>query len=138
MLACLKESGAEAITVAIRRVDLKNQDNSDILRVLNPEKIFIIPNTSGATNHKEAVRTASFAREMGLSNWVKLEVTPDPRYLLPDPDETLKAANILVKEGFVVLPYINADPVLAKKLEDVGCAAVMPLAAPIGTNKGLT
>lgn len=137
MTRCLEASGAEIITVAIRRVDLSDPD-SDMLRVLDPEKIFILPNTSGAADADEAVRTAVLAREMGLSSWVKLEVTPDPRYLLPDPDETLKAARILVKDGFTVLPYINADPVLAKKLEDAGCATVMPLGAPIGTNKGLT
>jgi thiazole synthase len=138
LLDCIKESEAEIITVAVRRVDLKNPENSDILKVLDPSKIFIIPNTSGARNSKEAIRTAFLAREMGLSSWIKLEVVPDPRYLLPDPVETLKAAEILVKEGFTVLPYINADPVLAKKLEDIGCATVMPLGAPIGTNKGLT
>ncbi len=135
---CLKESGAEIITVALRRVDLKNPEGSDMLRVLDPKKIFILPNTSGAANADEAVRTAMLAREMGLSSWIKLEVTPDPRYLLPDGEETLKAAKILVKEGFSVLPYMNADPVLAKKLEDAGCATVMPLGAPIGTNRGLT
>jgi thiazole synthase len=137
MTQCLFESGAEIITVAIRRVDLKNPD-SDILRVLDPEKIFILPNTSGAQNADEAVRLAMFAQQMGFSSWIKLEVIPDPQYLLPDSEETLKAARILVKNGFTVLPYINADPVLAKKLEDAGCAVVMPLAAPIGTNRGLT
>lgn len=137
MTQCLFESGAEIITVAIRRVDLKNPD-SDILRVLDSKKIFILPNTSGAQNADEAVRLAMFAEQMGFSRWIKLEVTPDPRYLLPDPEETIKAARILVKKGFTVLPYMNADPILAKKLEDAGCAAVMPLAAPIGTNRGLT
>jgi thiazole synthase len=137
MTQCLFESGAEIITVAIRRVDLKNPD-SDILRVLDPKKIFILPNTSGAQNADEAVRLAMFAQQMGFSRWIKLEVTPDPRYLLPDPEETIKAARILVKNGFTVLPYMNADPVLAKKLEDEGCAVVMPLGAPIGSNKGLT
>lgn len=136
MNKCLEASGAEIITVAVRRVDLKNPQ-SDILSALDPKKIFILPNTSGAQDADEAVRIAKLARSMGLSNWVKLEVTPDPKYLLPDGEETLKAARILVKEGFVVLPYINADPVLAKKLEDAGTATVMPLAAPIGTNKGM-
>jgi len=134
---CIVCSGAEIITVAVRRVDLKNPE-CDILSFLDPKKIFILPNTSGAQNAEEAIRIAMLARQMGLSNWVKLEVTPDPKYLLPDGDETLKAAKFLVKEGFIVLPYINADPVLAKKLEEVGTATVMPLAAPIGTNKGLT
>lgn len=137
MKECLKRSGAEVITVALRRVDLNTSDSSDILSALDPKEIFILPNTSGAQNAEEAVRLARMARAMGLSNWVKLEVTPDPKYLLPDPEETLKASRVLVKEGFVVLPYINADPVLAKKLEDIGTATVMPLAAPIGTNKGL-
>jgi thiazole synthase len=137
MKECLKRSGAEIITVALRRVDLNNPDKSDMLSVLDPKEIFILPNTSGAQNADEAVRLARMARAMGLSNWVKLEVTPDPKYLLPDPEETLKAARILVGEGFVVLPYINADPILAKKLEEIGTATVMPLASPIGTNKGL-
>ncbi|HDR13966.1 MAG TPA: thiazole synthase [Desulfobacteraceae bacterium] len=137
MKECLKRSMAEVITVALRRVDLNHPQESDMLSVLEPKEIFILPNTSGAQNAEEAVRMARMARAMGLSNWVKLEVTPDPKYLLPDPEETLKASRVLVKEGFVVLPYINADPVLAKKLEDIGTATVMPLAAPIGTNKGL-
>ncbi len=136
MKKCLEASEAEIITVAVRRVDFKNP-NADIMPALDPKKIFILPNTSGAQNADEAVRTAMLARAMGLSNWVKLEVTPDPKYLWPDGDETLKAAKILVKEGFVVLPYIGPDPVLAKKLEDAGTATVMPLASPIGTNKGM-
>lgn len=136
MNKCLDASEAEIITVAVRRVDLENP-NADIMSALDPKKIFILPNTSGAQNADEAVRTAMLARGMGLSNWIKLEVTPDPKYLWPDGDETLKAARILVKEGFVVLPYIGTDPVLAKKLEDAGTATVMPLASPIGTNKGM-
>ncbi|PKL92149.1 MAG: thiazole synthase [Candidatus Goldiibacteriota bacterium HGW-Goldbacteria-1] len=136
MNKCLDASEAEIITVAVRRVDLENP-NADIMSALDPKKIFILPNTSGAQNADEAVRTAMLARGMGLSNWIKLEVTPDPKYLWPDGDETLKAARILVKEGFVVLPYIGPDPVLAKKLEDAGTATVMPLASPIGTNKGM-
>ncbi len=136
MNQCLEKSGAELITVALRRVDLDDPGN-DILSALDPKKIFILPNTSGAQNADEAVRTAKLARSMGLSNWVKLEVTPDPNYLLPDPVETFNAAKELIKDGFVVLPYIGADPVLAKKLEEIGTATVMPLAAPIGTNKGL-
>jgi thiazole synthase len=136
MNECLKNSGAEIITVAVRRVDL-NDPGTDILRSLDPKKIFILPNTSGAQNADEAVRMARLARGMGLSNWVKLEVTPDSKYFWPDAEETLKAARILVKEGFVVLPYIGPDPVLAKKLEESGTATVMPLASPIGTNKGI-
>jgi thiazole synthase len=136
MNRCLAASGAEVITVALRRVDI-NRPDAGILAALDPGKIFILPNTSGAQNADEAVRTANLARAMGLSNWVKLEVTPDPKYLWPDGDETLKAARILVQEGFVVLPYIGPDPVLARKLEDAGTAAVMPLAAPIGSNKGI-
>jgi len=136
MVKCMENSGAEIITVAVRRVDL-NSKESDILPALDPKKYCILPNTSGSQNAEEAVRTANLARAFGLSDWVKLEVTPDPKYLWPDGDETLKAAKILVKEGFTVLPYIGPDPILAKKLEDAGCATVMPLAAPIGTNKGL-
>lgn len=136
MVQCMEKTGAEIITVAVRRVDL-NSKQSDILPALDPKKYFILPNTSGAQNADEAVRTANLARAMGLSDWVKLEVTPDPKYLWPDGEETLKAARILVKEGFTVLPYMGPDPVLAKKLEDAGCATVMPLASPIGTNKGL-
>jgi thiazole synthase len=136
MERCLQASEAEVITVAVRRVDLDHPGES-ILAGLDPETIFILPNTSGAQNAEEAVRTAHLARAMGLSDWIKLEVTPDPRYLWPDGDETLKAARILVKDGFVVLPYMGPDPVLARKLEDAGAATVMPLAAPIGSNKGL-
>ena len=136
MKKCLEASGAEVITVAIRRVDLDNP-RPDILSALDPEKIFILPNTSGAQNADVAVRISRFARGMGLSNWIKLEVTPDPKYLWPDAEETLKAARTLVREGFVVLPYIGPDPVLAKKLEEAGAATVMPLASPIGSNRGL-
>ena len=117
-------------------MDLELPDIS-ILTALDPARIFILPNTSGAQNSDEAVRTARLARAMGLSHWVKLEVTPDPKNLWPDGDETLKAARILVGEGFVVLPYIGPDPILARKLEDAGTSAVMPLAAPIGSNKGM-
>jgi len=136
MNQCIAASGAELITVALRRVDLEDPQ-SDILSALDPQKIFILPNTSGAQNAEEAVRLAHLAAGMGFSKWVKLEITPDPVSLLPDGEETLKAAQILVKEGFTVLPYINIDPILARKLEDVGTAAVMPLASPIGTNRGL-
>ncbi len=105
--------------------------------MLDPKKYLILPNTSGARTADEAVRLAKMARAMGLPPWVKLELTPEPKYLLPDPVETLKAAEILIKEGFVVLPYIQADPVLAKRLEEMGTATVMPLGAPIGSNRGV-
>lgn len=132
----IETSGTEIVTVALRRVNL-DDPNDNILSVLDPMKYLILPNTSGALNAEEAVRIARLARASGLSDWVKLEVTPDPKYLLPDGEETLKATRILVKEGFKVLPYINADPILAKKLEDAGAVTVMPLGSPIGTNKGL-
>jgi thiazole synthase len=136
MAEALEASGAQIVTVALRRVDINNpRDN--ILSHIDPKKYLILPNTSGARNAEEAVRLARLARSAGISDWVKLEVTPEPRYLLPDPVETLKAAQILVKEGFIVLPYINADPILAKRLEDIGTAAVMPLGSPIGSNRGI-
>jgi len=125
----LEKSGAEIVTVALRRVDINNK-NDDTLAAIDRQKYLLMPNTSGARNAEEAVRLSRLARAATGINWVKLEVTPDPYYLLPDPIETLKAAEILVKDGFVVLPYINADPVLAKRLEDVGTATVMPLASP--------
>jgi thiazole synthase len=128
-------SGAEIVTVAVRRIDLDGGEG-DITAFL-PEHVLLLPNTSGCETAEEAVRTARLARAGGLPDWVKLEVIPDPRYLLPDPVETLKAAELLVADGFTVLPYILPDPVLARKLEDVGCATVMPLAAPIGTGRGL-
>lgn len=135
----LEASGAEIVTVALRRADLsgKNDPFANILDFVDPEKFLILANTSGAMDAEEAVRLARLAEAAGLPKWIKLEIHPDPNYLLPDPIETLKAAEILVKEGFTVLPYINADPVLAKRLEEVGTATVMPLGAPIGTNKGL-
>jgi len=136
MKQSVMSSGSEIVTVAVRRVDLKDTHDS-FLTHIDPNNYLFLPNTSGARNAEEAVRVARIARATGVSNWVKLEVTPEPNYLLPDPIETLKAAEILVKEGFVVLPYINADPILAKRLEEVGCATVMPLAAPIGSNRGL-
>ena len=136
MKRALDASGAEIITVALRRVDLKNPSDH-ILPHIDRKKYLILPNTSGAQTAEEAVRLARLAKAAGIGNWVKLEVTPDPRYLLPDPIETLKAAEILVKEGFVVLPYLNADPVLAKRLEEAGCAAGMPLGSPIGSAQGL-
>jgi thiazole synthase len=132
----LAGSGTEIVTVALRRVQLENPEDS-ILSVIDPSKYLLLPNTSGARDANEAVRLARIARAAGCEPWVKLEVTPDPHHLLPDPVETLKAAEILVKEGFIVLPYINADPVLAKRLEDVGTAAVMPLGSPIGSKQGV-
>lgn len=135
----LVASGTEIVTVALRRADLSggNDPFANILEFIDPEKYLILPNTSGAMNAEEAVRLARLAEAAGLPKWIKLEIHPDPTYLLPDPIETLKAAEILVKEGFTVLPYIHADPVLAKRLQEVGTAAVMPLGAPIGSNKGV-
>lgn len=137
MQKAIEASGTEMVTVALRRVDLENPSDDLLDTIRGNSNIQLLPNTSGARNAEEAVRLARLAREMGCGNWVKLEVTPDPRYLLPDPVETLKAAEILVKENFIVLPYINADPILAKRLEEAGTATVMPLGAPIGSNKGL-
>ncbi len=136
MAEAIEASGTEIVTVALRRVDIENKDD-DMLRAIDRDKYLLLPNTSGARTADEAVRLSRLARAATGINWVKLEVTPDPNYLLPDPVETLKAAEILIKDGFVVLPYINADPVLAKKLEDAGTATVMPLASPIGSNQGL-
>jgi thiazole synthase len=135
--AALVRSEAEIVTVALRRVDLSKPQGDSILSVLDPARYLILPNTSGARTAAEAVRLAKMARAMGLPPWLKLELTPEPKYLLPDPVETLKATEMLVKEGFVVLPYIQADPVLAKRLEEAGAATVMPLGAPIGSNRGL-
>ncbi len=139
MRDALAASGTEIVTVALRRADLtgKGDPYANILEFIDPEKYLLLPNTSGAMNAEEAVRLAKLAVAGGLPNWVKLEIHPDPRYLLPDPIETLKAAETLVKEGFTVLPYINADPVLAKRLQEAGTAAVMPLGSPIGSNRGL-
>ncbi|MDF1862865.1 MAG: thiazole synthase [Verrucomicrobiales bacterium] len=139
MRDALEASGTEIVTVALRRADLtgSNDPFANILDFIDPEKYLLLPNTSGAMNAEEAVRLARLAVSAGLPAWVKLEIHPDPTYLLPDPIETLKAAEILVKEGFTVLPYINADPVLAKRLQDVGTATVMPLGAPIGSNRGI-
>ncbi len=128
-------SKSDLATVALRRVELKGSSKG-ILGYI-PKTINLLPNTSGARNADEAVRIARICKMAGGTNWIKLEVIPDPVYLLPDPIETLQAAQQLVKEDFVVLPYINADPLLAKRLEDAGCATVMPLGAPIGSNKGL-
>lgn len=135
--AAIEASGAEIVTVALRRVDLTKADEQGILSAIDTSKQLILPNTSGARSADEAVRLARLARASGLEPWVKLELTPEPRYLLPDPIETLRAAETLVKDGFIVLPYIQADPILAKRLEEIGTAAVMPLGAPIGSNRGL-
>ena len=139
MRAALEASGAELVTVALRRADLtgKKDPFANILEFIDPGKYLLLPNTSGAMNAEDAVRLARLAVAAGLPKWVKLEIHPDPRYLLPDPVETFRAAELLVREGFTVLPYINADPVLAKRLQDIGTATVMPLGSPIGSNRGL-
>jgi thiazole synthase len=139
MRDALEASGAEIVTVALRRADLSGDRDpfANILEFIDPARYLVLPNTSGAMNAEEAVRLARLARAAGLPNWIKLEIHPDPRHLLPDPIETLKAAEVLVKEDFVVLPYINADPVLARRLQDAGVATVMPLGSPIGSNRGL-
>lgn len=139
MRDALAASGTQIVTVALRRADLSGKQDpfANILEFIDPQKYLLLPNTSGANTAEEAVRLARLAVTAGLPNWVKLEIHPDPRYLLPDPIETLKAAEILVKEGFTVLPYINADPVLARRLQDAGTATVMPLGAPIGSNRGI-
>ncbi|MFC1478086.1 thiazole synthase [Candidatus Margulisiibacteriota bacterium] len=136
MVKALAASGTEIVTAALRRVNLDTPEDN-LFEFIDPDKYLLLPNTSGARNADEAVRLARLSRAAGLSDWVKLEVTPDPRYMLPDGEETLKAADILVKEGFTVLPYINADPILAKKLQDAGTATVMPLGSPIGSNRGI-
>src|SRR5467141_4318960 len=139
MRDALIASGTELVTVALRRADLSGRHDpfANILDFIDPAKYLLLPNTSGAMNAEEALRLARLAATAGLPKWIKLEIHPDPRYLLPDPVETFKAAEILVKEGFTVLPYINADPVLAKRLQDIGVATVMPLGSPIGSNRGL-
>ena len=134
LAATVESTGAEMVTVALRRVDPAADE--DILDALPPD-ILLLPNTSGAIDADEAVRLARLARAAELPTWVKLEVTPDPRYLLPDPVETLRAAEVLVRDGFTVLPYCPADPVLCKRLEEAGCATVMPLGSWIGSNQGL-
>ncbi len=139
MRDALAASGTQIVTVALRRADLTGQRDpfANILEFIDPEKYLLLPNTSGAMNAEEAVRLARLAAAAGLPKWIKLEIHPDPRYLLPDPVETLQAAEILIREGFTVLPYINADPVLAKRLQEIGVATVMPLGSPIGSNRGL-
>ena len=137
MLGALDASGCELVTVALRRLDLDDPKKKTILDVVDWTRYRILPNTAGCRTAEEAIRIARLARSMGLGDWVKLEVIPDPRYLFPDPEETLKGARVLVGEGFQVLPYINADPVLAKKLEEMGTVTVMPLGSPIGSGQGL-
>ena len=136
MQEAITASGSQLVTMAMKRIDL-SQGHDDILAPLRELGIKLLPNTSGANNAREAVFAAQLAREALGTNWIKLEIHPDARYLLPDPVETLAAAEILVKEGFVVLPYCSADPVLCRRLQEAGCAAVMPLGAPIGSNQGL-
>ena len=137
MVGALEASGCELVTVALRRLDLDDPKQKTILDAIDWKRYRILPNTAGCRTAEEAIRIARLARSMGLSDWVKLEVIPDPRYLFPDPEDTLKAARVLVDEGFKVLPYINADPVLAKKLEEIGTVTVMPLGSPIGSGQGL-
>lgn len=137
MHEALLESGTELVTVALKRIDLSDKDEDDMLKYLNHPQICLLPNTSGVRTAKEAVFVAQLAREALETNWIKLEIHPDPKWLMPDPIETLKATEELVKLGFVVLPYVHADPVLCKLLEEAGASCVMPLGAPIGTNKGL-
>ena len=137
MLEAIIASGSEMITVAMKRVNMMNEATDDMLTHINRDKVQLLPNTSGVRNAEEAVLAARMSREIFGTPFIKLEIHPDPRYLMPDPVETLKATEILAAEGFVVLPYIQADPVLCKRLEEVGTAAVMPLGAPIGTNRGL-
>jgi thiazole synthase len=133
----IEATGTELITVAIRRLPLDNPDEPSLMDYIDWERFNILPNTAGCKTTEEALFTARLARELTGSNWLKLEVIPDPHYLLPDPIATLEAAEKLVAEGFVVLPYIHADPVLAKRLEEVGCATVMPLGSPIGSGRGI-
>lgn len=138
MLEAVKASGTEMVTVAMKRINMMNEATDDMLTHINRDKVQFLPNTSGVRNAEEAVFAARMSREIFHTDFIKLEIHPDPRYLLPDPVETLKATEILAKDGFVVLPYIQADPVLCKLLEEAGTSAVMPLGSPIGTNKGLS
>ncbi|MDD9195384.1 thiazole synthase [Aliivibrio sp. S3MY1] len=136
MQKSLIASGSELATMALKRVEVTNPEDN-ILKPIVDAGINLLPNTSGAKNAREAIFAAQLAREALGTNWLKLEIHPDPKYLMPDPIETLKAAEELVRQGFIVLPYCHADPVLCKRLEEVGCATVMPLGAPIGSNKGI-
>lgn len=136
MRDALEASGAELVTVALRRVDTTSPE-TDILKYIDRDRYRLLPNTSGARTAREAVMLARLAREAGLGDWIKVEVVPEPRYLLPDPVETLAACETLVRDGFTVLPYMNADPILARRLEEVGAATVMPLGSPIGSGRGI-
>ena len=137
MKSALLASGAEIVTVALGRVDLDDPDSRSVLDDIDWTLFTILPNTAGCRTAEEAIRIAHLARTMGLSDWIKVEVIPDPTYLLPDPLETFATCETLVREGFVVLPYIGADPVLARRLQDIGTATVMPLGSPIGSGQGL-
>ena len=137
MRTAIDASGAEMITVAIRRLDLNSPSKRTLLDEIDWNRFTLLPNTAGSQTAEEAVFTAHLARELTGSNWVKLEVIPDPKYLLPDPLGTLEAARTLLAEGFVVLPYIHADPILARRLAEMGCATVMPLGSPIGSGRGI-
>ncbi len=137
MTAAAEASGAEMITVAIRRLPLDKPDEPNLMDHLDWSRYHILPNTAGCTTVDEVMFTARLARELTGSNWLKLEVIPDAQYLLPDPIGTLRAAEQLIKEGFIVLPYIHADPILARHLQDLGCATVMPLGSPIGSGRGI-
>ena len=137
MAEAIKASGTEMVTVAMKRVELEDKHDDLLTNITQFADIQLLPNTSGVRNAEEAVFAAQMSREAFGTNWLKLEIHPDPKYLLPDPIETLRATEELARDGFTVLPYIQADPVLCKRLEEVGAAAVMPLGAPIGTNKGL-
>lgn len=132
-----RASGAQIVTVAIRRVDIGAPGHVGLMDHIDLDKYWLLPNTAGCATAEEAIRVARLSKAMGINNWIKLEVIPDPKYLLPDPIATFEAAKVLVDEGFTVLPYINADPILAKRLEEIGCATVMPLASPIGSGQGV-
>ena len=137
MNAAFEASGTEIITVALRRIDFDDPASRSVLDDVDWKRYTILPNTAGCATAEEAIRIARMARAMGLSNWVKIEVIPDPKYLLPDPIGTLEASRVLIDEGFVVLPYIGADPILARRLEELGTATVMPLGSPIGSGQGI-
>ena len=130
-------SGAEVVTVAIRRVESNAKGHEGLMKHLDLNKYWLLPNTAGCATVEEALRVARLSKAMGVNNWIKLEIIPDAKYLMPDPIATFEAAKILIDEGFGVLPYIGADPILAKRLEEIGCATVMPLASPIGTAQGI-
>src|SRR5437868_537428 len=137
MQRCHEASGAGMVTVAVRRVNLTDRSNESLLDYIDRSKMFILPNTAGCYTADEAIRTARLGREVGLSNWVKLEVIGDEKTLFPDNEALIEATRVLVKEGFIVLPYTNDDPIACRKLEDAGAAAVMPLGAPIGSGLGI-